>query len=76
MSAYHLTVSCFACLYHCRRSRHIVVNVLCSRCASIRCLSRFVTSRWYFVLAVSVVVYTVCSSCRCCRPTSAACALQ
>ena len=76
MSAYRLTVSCFAFSHHCRRSRHIVVYVLCSRCASICSLIRFVTSRWYSVLGVSVLVYTVCSSCRCRRVTSAACALQ
>ena len=64
MSAYRLTVSCFAWSYHRRRSRHIVAYVLCSRCASICSFGRFVTSRWYSVLAVSVLVYTVYSSCK------------
>ena len=59
MSVCRLTVSCFACSYHCRRSRHIVVYVLCSRCASLCSLGRFVTSTWYSVLTVSVGVYCV-----------------
>ena len=76
MSAYRCMVSCFAWSYHRRRSRHNVEQALCSRCASMCSFSRFVTSGWYFVLAVTLLVYIVRSSCKCCCAVSVACATQ
>ena len=76
MSAYRLTMSCLACLYHCQRSRHIVVYVLCSPYASVCSFSGFVISRWCSVLVVGVLVCTAYNSGKCRGVVSLACAFH